>query len=151
MLRAIELARLGGADGHGGPFGCVVVRDGEIIGEGFNRVLSAKDPTAHGEIVALRQAAAQLGSHDLSDCTVYNISVPCPMYLAALYWARVKAVYYCCKPADAQAIGFDNAKIATQLVKPIEEQSLPLIELPDLYPTARAVYDDWSKKASERY
>lgn len=151
MLRAIELARLGSASGHGGPFGCVVVRDGEIVGEGFNQVLSAKDPTAHGEMVALREAAAHLGSHDLSDCIVYNISVPCPMCLSAIYWARVKAVYYCCKPEDARDIGFDNAEIAAQLTKPIEQQSLPLIELPAHYPSARAVYDNWSKNAGKRY
>jgi guanine deaminase len=150
MKRAIALAKLGGEGGHGGPFGCVVVKEGKIVGEGFNQVLSATDPTAHGEMVALRSAAKYLGTHDLSDCTVYNISVPCPMCLAAMYWARVKSVYYCCKPEDARAIGFDNAEIALQLSKPLPAQSLPVIEMPTLYPEARAVYDQWSQNRSSR-
>ena len=141
MGRAIALAQRGAEGGHGGPFGCVVVKDGEIVGEGFNQVLSTGDPTAHGEMVALRQAAMTLGTHDLSDCVVYNISVPCPMCLSAMYWGRVKAVYYCCTPEDAEDIGFNNTKIAKEICLPLHDRSLPLIEIPSLYPTARAVYD----------
>jgi tRNA(Arg) A34 adenosine deaminase TadA len=151
MSRAIELAHSGSAAGHGGPFGCVVVKDGEIVGEGFNQVLSAGDPTAHGEMVAIRDAARRLGTHDLRGCTVFNISVPCPMCLAAMYWARVDAVYYCCNPADAAAIGFDNAEIAQQLAKPVEAQSLPVREIPEMYPQARAVYDAWTRAKGRIY
>ena len=151
MKRAIALAREGADGGHGGPFGCVVVKDGRVVGEGFNQVLSARDPTSHGEMVALRQAAMNLDTHDLSDCIVYNISVPCPMCFSAMYWARVKAVYYCCTPEDAKDIGFDNTKIAEELRLPLHERSLPLIGISSLYPTARAVYDEWFRNVGTLY
>jgi guanine deaminase len=144
MRRAIELARTGSEAGHGGPFGCVVVKDGVIVGEGFNRVLSSRDPTAHGEIVALREAGKRLGTHDLSECEVYNISVPCPMCMAAMYWARVNAIYYCCTPEDAEAIGFTNAEIERELAKPLHARSLPMHKIGELYLEARAAYDNWA-------
>ena len=147
MRRAIELARIGSTAGHGGPYGCVVVKDGEIVGEGYNQVLSSRDPTAHGEIVSLRAAGRRLGTHDLSACEVYNISVPCPMCTAAMYWARVKTVYYCCTPEDSEAIGFANTEIQRELSKPWQERSLPMHRLERLYPQARAAYDDWAKQA----
>lgn len=147
MRRAIELARSGSAAGHGGPFGCVVVKDGVIIGEGYNQVLSSADPTAHGEIVALRDAARRLRSHDLSGCQVYNISVPCPMCMAAMYWARISKIHYCCKPEDAEAIGFDNAEIDRQLAKPLHERSITAEEMPQLYAEAWATYEDWARRA----
>jgi tRNA(Arg) A34 adenosine deaminase TadA len=150
MRRAIELARTGSAAGHGGPFGCVIVKDGAIIGEGHNQVLHAADPTAHGEMVAIRAAAKALGTHDLSGCEVYNISVPCPMCMAAMYWARVARIHYCCKPADAQAIGFDNLEIDRQLAKPLHERSLEAVEMPELYPEARGAYDEWARAKGKR-
>lgn len=146
MRRAIELAHIGSNAGHGGPFGCVVVKDGAIIGEGYNQVLTSADPTAHGEIVALRNAARHLGTHDLSGCEVYNISIPCPMCMAAMYWARISKIYYCCKPKDAEAIGFDNAEIDRQLAKPLHERSIAAQEMPGLYPEAWAIYEDWARK-----
>ena len=145
MRRAIELARAGSAAGHGGPFGCVVVKDGAIVGEGYNQVLLTADPTAHGEIIAIRAAGKTLGTHDLSGCEVYNISVPCPMCMAAMYWARVSRIHYCCKPDDAQAIGFDNLAIDRQLAKPLHERSLPAVEMPELYPEAWNVYATWAR------
>ena len=151
MRRAIALAREGSSAGHGGPFGCVIVKDGVVIGAGYNQVLSAKDPTAHGEIVALRAAAAHLGTHDLSGCEVYNISIPCPMCMAAMYWARVARIHYCCTPADAEAIGFGNAEIDRQLAKPLAERSLAAVAMPELYPEAVAVYQDWAKAAGRLY
>src|SRR5665213_570750 len=147
MRRALELARSGSAAGHGGPFGCVVVKDGSIVGEGYNRVLSSADPTAHGEMVALRDAAARLRSHDLSGCEVYNISVPCPMCMAAMYWARVSKLYYCCKPEDAEAIGFDNAEVDRQLAMPLHARSLAAEEMPHLYEEALSVYEGWAHQA----
>src|SRR5438105_346944 len=120
MKRAIELARTSRA----GPFGCVVVKDGEIVGEGYARVFEDQDPTAHGEIVALRAAARRLGTHDLSGCEVYNIALSCPMCMAALYWARVARLHYCCEPEDATAFGFDNQFLAQELAKPLRERSL---------------------------
>ena len=147
MRRAIELARIGSTAGHGGPYGCVVVKGGEIVGEGYNQVLTSRDPTAHGEIVALRAAGKRLGTHDLSACEVYNISVPYPMCTAAMYWARVHAVYYCCTPEDSEAIGFANTEIERELAKPWRERSLPMHRLEALYPDARAAYDDWARQA----
>ncbi|MFS2035554.1 nucleoside deaminase [Polaromonas sp. CT11-55] len=147
MRRAIELARSGSAAGHGGPFGCVIVKDDVIVGESCNRVVSSTDPTAHGEIMAIRAAAKQLGSHDLSGCEVYNISVPCPMCMAAMYWARISKIYYCCKPEDAETIGFDNAEIDRQLARPLHERSIPAQEMPQLHPEAWAVYEEWARRA----
>jgi tRNA(Arg) A34 adenosine deaminase TadA len=125
--------------------------DGRIVGEGYNRVLSSHDPTAHGEMIALRAAAATLRTHDLRGALVYNISIPCPMCLAAMYWARVDAVFYCCTPQDAADIGFDNARIERELKLPLEHQSLQVSALPQLYPAARRVYDDFARSRGERY
>mgnify|MGYP001552038569 FL=1 len=136
MERAIELARLSQA----GPFGCVIVKDGEIVGEGYARVFEDEDPTAHGEIVALRAAAKRLGTHDLSGCEVYNIAVSCPMCMAAIYWARVAKLYYCCVPEDAAALGFDNLTLANELGKPLLQRSLATEQMVELRPSALAAY-----------
>ena len=151
MRRAIELARTGSAAGHGGPFGCVIVKDGVIVGEGHNQVLRLADPTAHGEMVAIRAAARHLGTHDLSGCEVYNISVPCPMCMAAMYWARVSRIHYCCKPADAQAIGFDNLEIDRQMAKPLNERSIEAVEMPELHAEAWGAYEEWGRARGKLY
>jgi guanine deaminase len=140
MRRAIELARHATDSGSGGPFGCVIVRDGVVVAEGFNQVRLTRDPTAHGEMVGLRAAAAKLGTADLSGCEIYNISVPCPMCLAALYWAKIDKVYYCCLPADADAIGFDNVTIARHLQQPLEQQPIQSERIEELYDDALAAY-----------
>jgi guanine deaminase len=143
MRRAIELARQGAA----GPFGCVIVRDGEIVGEGRANVFEARDPTAHGEIVAIRAAAQRLGTHDLSGCELYNISVPCPMCIAALYWARISKLYYCCVPEDADACGFDNLALARELGKPLHQRSMPAEQMPELREAALSAYAEYARKA----
>ena len=140
MRRAIELARHATNSGSGGPFGCVIVKDGVVVAEGFNQVRLTKDPTAHGEMVGLRAAASKLGTADLSGCEIYNISIPCPMCLAALYWAKIDKVYYCCLPADADAIGFDNVTIARHLQQPIENQPIRSERIEELYDEALAAY-----------
>jgi guanine deaminase len=140
MRRAIELARHATNSGSGGPFGCVIVKDGVVVAEGFNQVRLTKDPTAHGEMVGLRAAASKLGTADLSGCEIYNISIPCPMCLAALYWAKIDKVYYCCLPADADAIGFDNVTIARHLQQPIEIQPIKSERIEELYDEALAAY-----------
>lgn len=140
MRRAIEMARHATDSRSGGPFGCVIVKDGEIIAEGFNQVRSTKDPTAHGEMVGLRAAAAKLETADLTGCEIYNISIPCPMCMAALYWAKIDKVYYCCLPADADAIGFDNVTIARHLQLPIEAQPIKSERIEELYDDALAAY-----------
>jgi tRNA(Arg) A34 adenosine deaminase TadA len=144
MRRAIELARHAVAGGFGGPFGCVIVKDGVMVAEGFNQVRSTRDPTAHGEMMGLRAAAQRLGTADLSGCEIYNISVPCPMCLAALYWAKIDKLYYSCLPEDADALGFDNLKIARYLQRPIEAQPLHSERLETLHAEALAAYRTWS-------
>lgn len=146
MERAIELARLSQA----GPFGCVIVKDGEIVGEGYARVFEDQDPTAHGEIVALRAAAKRLGTHDLSGCEVYNIALSCPMCMAALYWAKVAKLYYCCLPEDAAALGFDNLTLAHELAKPLLQRSLAAEQLVELRPAALAAYRAYVARPGHR-
>jgi guanine deaminase len=140
MRRAIALAQHAVDGEFGGPFGCVIVKDGAIVAEGFNQVRATKDPTAHGEIVGLRAASRALGTADLSGCEIYNISVPCPMCLAALYWAKIDKVYYCCLPEDADAAGFDNVKIARYLQRPLPAQPIKFQRIEALYEAALDVY-----------
>ncbi|MDE2319597.1 MAG: nucleoside deaminase [Rhodospirillales bacterium] len=143
MKRAIGLARQGMAGGHGGPFGAVVVRDGEIIGEGHNRVLSAVDPTAHAEVTAIRDAARKEGRFDLSGAEIYVNGLPCPMCMSAIFWARIGKVYYACAPEDAEKIGFDDQKFYRQLAKPPAERTTPAIQLTEFVDEARETYNDW--------
>ncbi|MCO5334497.1 MAG: nucleoside deaminase [Pyrinomonadaceae bacterium] len=118
MLQAIELAIEGVRAGDGGPFGCVVVKDGEVIGRGNNRVTSANDPTAHAEIVAIRDACGRLGSFQLEGCTIYTSCEPCPMCLGAIYWSRPKAIFFAGTRDDAAAAGFDDALFYSEMDKP---------------------------------
>lgn len=115
MMRAIELARHGMASGDGGPFGAVIVRNGTVVGEGWNRVLSCSDPTAHGEMVAIRDACHRLGNHVLDGCDLYTTGEPCPMCLGAIYWARIRSVYYGFGVDRAASIGFDDSFFYEQL------------------------------------
>lgn len=115
MTRAIELAQAGVDSNLGGPFGCVIVKDGEIVGEGNNQVTSSNDPTAHAEIVAIREACRNLSSFQLDGCTVYTSCEPCPMCLGAIYWARAEKIYIACNRTDAASSGFDDAFIYEEL------------------------------------
>ncbi len=130
MHRAIELARAVALEHRAaGPFGCVIVKNGEIVAEGVNRVLADGDPTAHGEMVALREACRVLGTHDLSGCTVYSSSEPCPMCYAACWWARVDAIRYAGTIDDAHTYGgFDDRPILDALAHPPSARSLPATE-----------------------
>lgn len=128
MREAIALASANVAAG-GGPFGCVVVKDGQVVGRGANRVVPDHDPTAHAEVNALRDAARRLGTHDLAGCQVYSSCEPCPMCLAALYWARVDSIYYGNTQADAADIDFDDSYIYSQLSLPMHLRSLPMRRL----------------------
>lgn len=125
MRRAIDLVLQKMNEGHGGPFGAVVVKNNEIIGEGYNSVLSLKDPTAHAEILAIRNACRKLGDWQLKGCEVYTSCEPCPMCLGALYWARVDRIYFACNRQDAAEIGFDDAKIYGELTKSFSERLIP--------------------------
>ena len=126
MQQAIELATKNVNSGGGGPFGAVIVRDGKVIATGVNLVTSSNDPTAHAEVVAIREACKMVGDFQLHGCTVYTSCEPCPMCLSALYWSRCDAVYYGNSAADAAAIGFDDAFLYHQLKLPIQERSLPM-------------------------
>jgi len=115
LARAIELARQGSQQGDGGPFGAVIVHDGKIIGESWNRVVGSKDPTAHAEIAAIRMACATLGHFHLTDCTLYASSEPCPMCLSAAYWARIERIVFANSRAEAAAIGFCDDELYDEL------------------------------------
>ena len=146
MRRAIEVAYQGMNGDHGGPFGAVIVKDGEIVGEGHNRVLSSNDPTAHAEVVAIRDACSRLGTIDLAECQIYVNGVPCPMCMSSIYWARISKLYYACLPEDAEAIGFDDKEFYRQLDKPLHERSLPAEQVRGCYEEARACYFEWLDK-----
>lgn len=124
MHEAIRLSIDNVESGKGGPFGCVVVKDGRIIARGANEVTSTNDPTAHAEVVAIRKACQALGSFQLDDCEIYCSCEPCPMCLGAIYWARPKAIYYANTKSDAAAIDFDDAFIYDELERPVGERRL---------------------------
>ena len=129
MRRAIELARIGMNSGAGGPFGAVVVKDGEIIGEGHNRVLSTLDPTAHGEVVAIRDACNKLGSFSPDGCEIHTTGEPCPMCLGAILWSRISRIYYGFSITDAATIGFDDREFYRQFSLPAAERRVPCKQL----------------------
>ena len=147
MTRAIELARAGMDANTGGPFGCVVVKDGEIIGEGNNRVTSTNDPTAHAEIVAIRTACKTLGTFQLDGCSIYTSCEPCPMCLGAIYWARPAKVFYACTRLDAAAAGFDDDFIYDELAKPNADRERVMINL--LHDEGVALFQDWAAKTDK--
>jgi tRNA(Arg) A34 adenosine deaminase TadA len=129
MRRAISLARKSMNEGQGGPFGAVIVRQGEIIGEGWNQVVARKDPTAHGEISAIRDACARQNSFSLTGCEIYTTGQPCPMCLGAIHWARIERIYYGFRISDAAAIGFDDTAIFEEFAKNPEQRTIPSTEL----------------------
>ena len=147
MQRAIELAHQGMDSNQGGPFGCVIVKNGEIIAEGFNRVTSTNDPTAHAEVVAIRQACEVLESFQLAGCTIYTSCEPCPMCLGAIYWARPGAVFYAASRQDAAAIDFDDQFIYNEIEQPIENRHIPFTQINRQ--NARELFTQWQKKSDK--
>ena len=129
MMRAIELARAGMTRGEGGPFGAVVVRGDEIIGEGWNRVVATNDPTAHGEVMAIRDACAKLGTFDLSGCEIFTTGEPCPMCLGAIYWARIRSIRFGFSIEEAAKVGFDDREFYHQIALPASERRVPASSL----------------------
>lgn len=131
MARAIELARQTAlVERAGGPFGCVIVRDGEVIAEGVNRVLVEKDPTCHAEVAAIRAACSVLDTHDLSGCTLYTSCEPCPMCYAASWWARLDTIFYAATIGDAMEYGdFDDLPIYEAVRLPAADRALPALEM----------------------
>ena len=144
MARAIELAIDNVRSGRGGPFAAVVVKDGRIIAEGTNRVTSSNDPTAHAEVVAIRQACSTLGAFQLDACDLYTTCEPCPMCLGAIYWARPARVFFACTAADASAAGFDDAFIYQQIALPLAERKIPFLEM--MRRESLACFRVWTEK-----
>ena len=144
MARAIELSRIHMEAGDGGPFGAVVVKDGEVVGEGWNQVTSSGDPTAHAEVMAIRKACQHLGTFSLKGCEIYTSCEPCPMCLSAIYWARLDRATYANGQADAAAIRFDDAWLYREVALPMDERSLPLVQL--MREEALEVFRAWDAK-----
>lgn len=147
MRRAIALSLDMMRAGRGGPFGAIVVKDNQIIGEGYNKVTSTQDPTAHAEIVAIREACRTLGSFSLSGCEIYTSCEPCPMCLSAIYWARLERLYFANTRTDAAAIGFDDEKIYKEIGKPLADQRIPTTQL--LAEEGIAAFREWEDKADK--
>ena len=146
MARAIELS-LRNVEEGGGPFAALVVKDGEVLGEGTNRVTATNDPTAHAEVVAIREACRTLQSFQLDGCDFYTSCEPCPMCLGAIYWARPRRVYFGGTAADAAAAGFDDSEIYEQLQLPHAERRIPMIQL--MRDEAQAAFVAWREKSDK--
>lgn len=144
MKKAISLSREKMNSNEGGPFGAVIVKDGEIIAEGWNKVTSSCDPTAHAEVTAIRNACQKLGTFSLEGCEIYTSCEPCPMCLAAIYWARIDKIYYANTRQDAAAIGFDDEFLYQEFKVEMEERKIPLQQIDR--ESAKEVFDEWSKK-----
>ena len=145
MTRAIQLAQAGVDGNLGGPFGCVVVKDGQIVGEGNNQVTSTLDPTAHAEIVAIREACRNLNSFQLDRCVIYTSCEPCPMCLGAIYWARPERIFIACNRQDAAQAGFDDEFIYEEIASPdFASRSVPMSML--MREEGLAVFQSWIEK-----
>ncbi len=143
MQKAIELS-IESINSGGGPFGSVIVKDNKIISEGMNRVTVNNDPTAHGEIVAIRAATKVLNDFNLKGCELYSSTEPCPMCLSAIYWARIDKIYYANTRKDAQKINFDDSLIYSELQKNINKRKIPMIQM--MRNEALEAFELWDKK-----
>ena len=146
MKRAIELS-IESVNKNGGPFGCVIVKDEKIISEGSNKVTSTNDPTAHGEIVAIREACKKLNDFNLNGYELYSTCEPCPMCLSAIYWARIDKIYYANTRKDAQKIDFDDSLIYSEFKKDIDKRKIPMIQM--MRDEALKAFELWDKKADK--
>ena len=146
MLRAIELS-ISSANGTGGPFGCVIVKDDKIIAEGSNKVTFSNDPTAHAEIVAIREACKKLNTFNLSGCDLYASCEPCPMCLSAIYWSHVDNIFYANTREDAKKINFDDSLIYSEISKKNEDRKIPIKQM--LRDEALKAFEIWSKKTDK--
>ena len=146
MKRAIELS-IESVNKGGGPFGSVVTKDNKIISEGYNKVTTNNDPTAHGEIVAIREACRILNVFNLNGCELYSTCEPCPMCLSAIYWARIDKIYYANTRDDAQKIDFDDSLIYSELLKNINKRKIPMIQI--MRDKALKAFELWDKKTDK--
>ena len=148
MKIASEEAVAGARNNEGGPFGAVIVREGEVVARGHNEVLKNNDPTAHAEMVTIRRAAASLGRFDLSDCVLYTSCEPCPMCLSAIYWARIPTVFFGCTKEDAADIGFDDQAIYEYIRHPEQHQAELCLISQDREECLRN-FEEWRNKADK--
>ena len=146
MKRAIELS-IESVNKGGGPFGCVIVKDEKIVSEGLNKVTSSKDPTAHGEIVAIREACEKINNFSLSGFELYSSCEPCPMCLSAIYWARIDKVYFANTRQDAQKIDFDDSLIYSEFQKNIDKRKIPMVQM--MRSEALKAFELWDKKTDK--
>jgi guanine deaminase len=147
MARAIQLAIENVRSGQGGPFGAVIVKDGSIIAEAANQVTLTSDPTAHAEMVAIRQACGKLGLFELKDCELYTSCEPCPMCLGAIYWTRLSRVYFGGLAADASHAGFDDSFIYREIAQPHSERGIPMVQM--MREEALAAFRAWQEKSDK--
>jgi guanine deaminase len=147
MKMAIERSQKGMQQNIGGPFGAVIVKDGEVVGKGQNQVTSTNDPTAHAEVVAIRDACKRVNNFSLEDAILYTSCEPCPMCLAACYWARIKKIYYGNSQQDAASIDFDDAFLYKELTLPHESRSLEIIQI--CRDEAYKVFEEWRIKSDK--
>lgn len=148
MEEAIALAEKGIKNNEGGPFGCVIVKDDKIIGRGNNMVTSTNDPTAHAEIIAIRDACKNLASYQLEDCEIYTSCEPCPMCLGAIYWARPKVIYYGNSRKDAAKIGFDDSMIYDEISSDLSSRKIPVINI--CRKKANQTFAEWQQKEDKK-
>lgn len=144
MREAINLSRENIQQGRGGPFATVIVKNGMVLARGTNLVTSTNDPTAHAEIVAIREACRILGSYQLDGCDIYSSCEPCPMCLGAIYWARPKAIYFANSRDDAAVIGFDDRAIYDEFTRPHSGRKIPMIQV--LRDEALVAFREWQEK-----
>lgn len=147
MREAIQLSIDSMRAGNGGPFGAVIVKDGKVIAQGFNKVTSTNDPTAHAEVVAIREACKVLGSFQLAGCEIYTSCEPCPMCLGAIYWARPDKMYFANTKTDAAAIGFDDQFIYEEIELNYNERQLPTEQM--LNEEALVAFKEWEQKSDK--
>ncbi len=147
MARAIELAAENVRSGQGGPFGAVIVKDDAILAEAANRVTLTNDPTAHAEVLAIREACHKLGVFELKDCELYSSCEPCPMCLGAIYWARLSRVYFGSLAADASQAGFDDSFIYREIAQPHPDRGIPMIQM--MREEALAAFRAWREKSDK--
>jgi tRNA(Arg) A34 adenosine deaminase TadA len=147
MQRVLELAQRGMDAGHGGPFGSVIVKNGEIVGEAHNEVLSSNDPTAHAELLAVRRASAKLKTFNLSGCELYTNGAPCCMCMSSMLWARLDRAYYALSMDDSRDIGLGDEPFYEELARPLQSRKIiPMIQNRELAGEARAAYEAWVSK-----
>jgi tRNA(Arg) A34 adenosine deaminase TadA len=147
MARAIELSVENVRSGRGGPFGAVIVKDGSVVAEGANQVTSTNDPTAHAEVIAIREACRKLGIFELKDCELYTSCEPCPMCLGAIYWARLSRLYFASVAADASQAGFDDSFIYHEFAQPHSERGIPMVQM--MREEALAGFRAWQEKPNK--